>query len=208
MLKETSADSAPPERRGFLLSEIPSRERTCRRCGFEGAETLFKFAGKRGSRGNICRKCDAERLRKRQAEHGAEINERRRERRALDPERIRVRERANRMKRIERVRAQNAEAVKRYRQRHPEKVTAQKIAQHALKRGEIKKPACCEVLGCKCCDIEMHHFDYRKPKDVIFLCNARGANHHEAVHHFKPLRLKSGAIRKFARAPRAPRAAA
>jgi hypothetical protein len=54
----------------------------------------------------------------------------------------------------------------------------------------------------------MHHVDYRKPKDVIFLCNARGANHHEAVHHVKSLRLKPGAIRKIARAPRTIRTAA
>ena len=202
MLKEASADSTPSERRGFLLPEISPRERTCRRCGFEGEETLFKFSGKKGNRGNICRKCDAERSRKRQAEHGIEINAHRRERRARNPERFRARERASRLARIDRVRAQNIEAVKRYRRNHPEKVAAHKIAQRALKRGEIVKPTTCQAKGCACREkLSAHHADYSKPLRVAWLC----IEHHEATHHRGPVRLKASANGlKFACAPKDP----
>lgn len=198
MLKIVGAESARilPDPSAFSLTEAvvhSARRRTCLRCCFEGDEGLFRISGSKGKRGNICRKCDAEK---------------RRQLRKADPERYRQRERANRMTRIDRVRIQNAAAVRRYEQRHPDRVRAHRIARRALARGEIKKPDCCEVLGCRCREIEMHHVDYRKPKDVIFVCNARGANHHERIHHERPLPLKPGAGRKYARAPRSQKTAA
>ena len=81
-------------------------------------------------------------------------------------------------------RQRSNEAVKRYRARHPtrlkkqrqeyvakypEKVKARSLANTALKAGKIKKPERCSMCG-ESLKLEMHHHDYAKPLDVVWLC--------------------------------------
>jgi hypothetical protein len=78
-------------------------------------------------------------------------------------------------------------------------VAAKHSLRAAVRRGEIARAVCCEVAGCDRADwLQAHHQDYRKPRDVIFLCR----KHHEDTHHLHAQRLKHTSKRKFARAPR------
>ena len=53
--------------------------------------------------------------------------------------------------------------------KNPEKITAQKIARNALRRGEIVRKTECEK--CNGGDtVQMHHDDYSQPLKVKFLC--------------------------------------
>jgi hypothetical protein len=98
----------------------------------------------------------------------------------------------------------NRKAVAKYKAAHPDRLEAQKIARRALRRGEIEKPAQCQVVGCTCSEaLHIHHVRYDRPKDVVFVC--RG--HHEEIHHRRALPLRPGAARKIARAPRKAKAA-
>jgi hypothetical protein len=109
--------------------------------------------------------------------------------------RAQARERA----RTEPGRASNRQAVATYRQRHPEVVAAQREAQKALHRGELRVSLVCEIKGCRVTKgLHLHHPDYRKPRDTIRTC----PRHHEHLHHRGPLELKPGAGRKWARKPR------
>jgi hypothetical protein len=189
--------------RGFFMPEIP-RANACRCCGHE--KSLDEFAKKgNGKRAAICKPCDVARNSRYRADNKAKINAARRERRARNPERYRAAGRAGRAKNIDVVRKQNAEAVRRYAEQHPERVLARKIAARAERRGEITRPETCEVLGCNCSTgLHRHHPDYSKPREVLYLCR----DHHETVHHRRALPLKPGGKRRFARAPKPLRQAA
>jgi hypothetical protein len=92
----------------------------------------------------------------------------------------------------------NRRRVKRWRLANGEKIAAQRKLQRAVQLGEVRKPAICEVLGCtRSKRLQGHHHDYRRPRDVIFLCH----RHHMAVHSSGPQPLKPGSRRKFVRAP-------
>jgi hypothetical protein len=107
--------------------------------------------------------------------------------------RAQARERA----RTERGRASNRRAVATYRQRHPEIVAAQREAQKALRRGELRVPTVCQALGCnKSKDLHLHHHRYDRPQDVV----AVSRSHHTAAHR-GAVELKPGGHRKWARAP-------
>lgn len=47
---------------------------------------------------------------------------------------------------------------------------ARYIANNAMRRGEITRPLCCEQCAKPNKRLSMHHHDYAKPLDVIFLC--------------------------------------
>ena len=195
MLKEVET---APLLRGFFVPDEP-RVRTCRCCGFEGPETAFKKSGK--GRSNTCKTCDSERKRSRRGEkieaQRAKEAAKARDRYWRDPEKARARNRAN--ARSERGREINRAAVAKYKAAHPERAEARKIALLAEKRGEIKRKETCEVLGCSYSDgLHRHHPNYQKPREVLYLCR----EHHETVHHRGPLRLKPGACRKIAKAPK------
>jgi hypothetical protein len=49
---------------------------------------------------------------------------------------------------------------------------------HALKKGWLKRPAHCEVFGCKVRRVVAHHDDYSKPLAVRWLCRGHHAEHH------------------------------
>jgi uncharacterized OB-fold protein len=59
---------------------------------------------------------------------------------------------------------------------HPEKVSARSKARLALKRGTIKKQVCSKCGNVK---VDMHHQDYSKPVEIIWLCR----RHHQQEHY-------------------------
>ena len=61
------------------------------------------------------------------------------------------------------------------RKRYPEKYKAREITRRAVKSGKIIKK-CCKI--CKNINTEIHHPDYTKPLNVIWLCR----KHHLALH--------------------------
>lgn len=195
MKPEHRAESAPPKRRGFLLAEAVLTTKICRCCGEE--KSLDLFSRRYGQPTRLCRACDAKRCRERHAKKGAEINAAKRAKRASDPEYFRAQRRNSRQRNLESERASNYKAVVRYGTAHPERVKAGRLARAAEKRGEIKRPATCEVLDCTRADLHRHHPDYSRPLDVIFVCR----KHHEEIHHYRPLPLRSGSSHKFAFAP-------
>jgi hypothetical protein len=101
----------------------------------------------------------------------------------------------------ERGRKSNRRAVARYQKAHPEIVAAQREAQKALHRGELRASLVCEVKGCRETEgLHLHHLDYQRPRDTVRACR----RHHEHLHHRGPLELKPGLGRKWARAPKQP----
>lgn len=113
----------------------------------------------------------------------------------MDRSRREARERAK----TERSRKINCAAVRRYREKHPDRVRAQRLLRIAIKRGDIVRPSTCEIAGCDRTDrLHAHHVDYGRPLQAIFVC----AEHHEHIHHVGPLLLKASiGRRKHAVAP-------
>ena len=192
---------------------LPQSTRTCKCCGEVKHIDLFKSAG-RGLRGHVCKLCDAKRASarwhadveasraKRSARRRGNLEKERAQQRARywrNVDAIRAQGRAH--ARTERARANNRRAVAKYQKTHPEVIAAQHAAQRAVRRGELKVALVCEVKGCQQTrDLHLHHFDYRKPRQVLRACR----NCHEKIHHngVRPVELKPGAGRKWARAPR------
>jgi hypothetical protein len=199
MSKTAGARSAQPkEKRASLTDSAPPNTKTCRKCQHTmPVEFMVKSKGKPSC---IWRKCEAARKRAEWAADPEGSRAKNREKRRRNPrnverERTRARERA----RTPKGREINRRAVRRYQQRHPERVAAQQEVRSAVRRGEIKVPTVCQVLGCKFKDgLHLHHPRYDRPRDVIATCR----HHHEDLHHRGPLELKPGAGRKWARAPR------
>lgn len=59
---------------------------------------------------------------------------------------------------------------RRSRRNNPEKYRAWRIANAAKRRGVLKVPEGCEVCGCPIAKLDMHHEDYTKPLEVVFMC--------------------------------------
>ena len=199
----------PKEQTGACTAQ-PQDRRVCKRCDHTKPIELFKKSGT--GRGHICKMCDAERASARwhADPEGSRAKRRARRQRNLDKERAQQRARywsnpdksraqARERAKSERGRASNSRAVARYRRRHPEVDTAQRQARAAVRRGELKVPAVCEVRGCGRTDLHLHHERYDRPLEVLALC----AEHHRRCHIEGALRLKDGSRRRFARAPRA-----
>jgi hypothetical protein len=66
--------------------------------------------------------------------------------------------------------SKNLEAVRRYKQRHPEKYRASVTLRCAIKARRLVRPTVCEACGGMSKRIEAHHEDYSKPLDVQWLC--------------------------------------
>lgn len=75
----------------------------------------------------------------------------------------------------ERGRQVHAEALKAYRQRHPEKAKAHDAVKNAIRDGKLMRDAC-EICGTP--DAEAHHDDYLEPLKVRWLC----FKHHKETH--------------------------
>lgn len=73
------------------------------------------------------------------------------------------------------------EYTKKSRQRHPGKESARKVVGRALKVGKLSKPRFCQFPLCKSEKVEAHHFDYRFPLLVMWLCK----KHHVGIHNGK-----------------------
>lgn len=99
-------------------------------------------------------------------------------------------------------RKQTALAMRRYRERHPDRVKAatkretrtyadrkaaghrgtdkaraRDLLQHAVKRGAVEKPSTCQRCGASC-NPHGHHSDYSKPYQVEWLCaKCHGTEH-------------------------------
>jgi len=68
---------------------------------------------------------------------------------------------------------ENAARVKNKYNEDPEyrkKALARAKARYALKTGKIIKPSVCEVDCCNSTDIVIHHYDYDRPLDVMWVC--------------------------------------
>jgi hypothetical protein len=72
-------------------------------------------------------------------------------------------------------RRRTAEVVKRWAQNNPEKIKAQYTLTNAVRDKRIKKQPCA-ICGNE--KVEAHHYDYKKPLDVIWLC----VKHHREYH--------------------------
>lgn len=70
----------------------------------------------------------------------------------------------------------NREHSKTFKQRHPEKRTAHRAVERALRAGTLKKLPCSVCGNTKS---ESHHDDYSQPLEVIWFCRAHHAAHHE-----------------------------
>jgi len=81
---------------------------------------------------------------------------------------------AERFQRPERKR-QHQEALRRHRERHPERSRARALTHKAIAAGTLRRMPC-EVCGSM--RVQAHHDDYSKPLDVRWLCFA----HHMEVH--------------------------
>lgn len=68
----------------------------------------------------------------------------------------------------------------RFRAKFPEKYRAQRIAQQAIRVGQIVRPANCSACGVPC-KPHGHHDDYRKPLALRWLCRGCHIAHHAAV---------------------------
>lgn len=66
--------------------------------------------------------------------------------------------------------------MREYRRKHRLKTNARKAANRAKKVGKLVQQAC---VVCGDPETEMHHEDYTKPLDVVWLCK----KHHEHTHH-------------------------
>lgn len=70
-----------------------------------------------------------------------------------------------------------AEAIREWRNNHPEIVKAHNILNYALKKGEIIKSDTCNNCNIKT-RLSAHHSDYTKPLEVIWLCSSC----HKLIH--------------------------
>jgi len=66
--------------------------------------------------------------------------------------------------------------IREHENRYPERISANRILQYAVKKGSIKKEPC---VVCGNPKSQGHHPDYSKPLEVVWLC----AKHHKAIHN-------------------------
>jgi hypothetical protein len=65
--------------------------------------------------------------------------------------------------------------------RHAEKIKAQHLVQTYVRRGKILKPKICSICNCESKKIEGHHADYSKPLEVIWVCSRCHHNIHKSL---------------------------
>lgn len=109
----------------------------------------------------VCRKCK-DRIRKKAIYDAMTTEQKRAKARRRDPIKRKLSQ-------------QRAQATQR--KRNADKITARKAVQHALRSGKLEKRPC-ERCARENWDVEAHHPDYRKPLEVMWLCN----HHHKEVH--------------------------
>lgn len=98
----------------------------------------------------------------------------------------RVNRREYRKNRYERLKDHYTYLSKEYRKKHPEKRMANIIYMNAVGSGKIKKKNC-EYPNGKCeGQVQAHHWDYKKPLEVTFLCR----KHHILADNVRRLKEK------------------
>lgn len=70
----------------------------------------------------------------------------------------------------------NKKAIKKYIAKYPVKTEARLKLTKAIKSGFLKRKPC---IVCGNEKVDGHHYDYKKPLDVIWLCRV----HHNDIHH-------------------------
>lgn len=72
-------------------------------------------------------------------------------------------------KRVTSRRKRSNKALRKWREKYPEKDRAHRILHYHLRKGNISRPAVCQRCGKECIP-DAHHSDYSKPLDVMWLC--------------------------------------
>lgn len=148
-------------------------EKVCKKCNTsKELEQYYKHAQMSDGHLNICIECTKARVTKHRDENIEEIREYDRNRDVL-PHRVELR--ANYLKTEKGKKAHN-KATKKHYQNNKHKRHAEQLAWRALRNGFITQQPCIECGRTD--DVEMHHEDYSKPLDVIFLC----PTHHKTRH--------------------------
>ena len=150
------------------------KNKICRGCGVEKNLDTDFYVHSRMADGhlNICKDCVRQRVGIYREANIEAIRAYDRERGRTEEHRERVREFSKKYREDGR----HAEVTRRYRERNPEKYKAQTIANNALRDGKLERKPC-ERCGAK--KVHMHHPDYSKPLEVIWLCTRC----HEKEHH-------------------------
>lgn len=77
----------------------------------------------------------------------------------------------DRMKRpTERERDARRRYSKAYKKKHPERIRAASKLHRLKQSGRIEAPASCQACGCVESVLDMHHVDYDRPLDVMWVC--------------------------------------
>ncbi len=74
--------------------------------------------------------------------------------------------------------ADRADQTRRYRDRYPERKSAQQAVQTALRNGRLIRGPC---ETCGSAEVHAHHNDYSKPLDVVWLCHQHHMQSHQAA---------------------------
>lgn len=138
-------------------------EKRCSRCARVLPIGMYaNDISRRSGKSNACRECEAERHKRR------------------DPQRNKPRV----LDTAYYERKRRADAARRKRPDHNERMRARNTVGRAVRNGRIKRPETCEHCGGAPRRIEAHHRDYSKPLDVIWLCTSCHSAEHkrEAVN--------------------------
>lgn len=127
--------------------------KVCFRCGVEKEiEEYYKHDKMADGHFNKCKEC-------------AKQDER--NRRILNPERLMEYE--YKRNRSTKRKKQLSEYQAKWRQKNRDKYVAHYTVKNAIRDGRLIKKEECEICGA-CNNIEGHHYDYKYPLDVIWLC--------------------------------------
>lgn len=136
----------------------------CSECQKTKPVTDFHWKSKKdGWRRSMCKPCCA--IHRQTPEYKALHKERNRRYRLTTKGRARTREGNTRYRKTEKFK----KAVQKYRDKFPERRSAQVKLQNAVAGGKVVRPDSCLVCATKCIP-EGHHHDYDKPFDVIWVC--------------------------------------
>lgn len=139
--------------------------RWCALCGVRKPLSEFHKCSRTGdARRNTCKACDAERFKLY---------------RIANPQRFRMRAQKYAVqRRVKKLQAERQAEIKR-KQREKVRIEAKQIMNAAIARKELERKLCevCAKNG-RVSFAQGHHSDYRKPKDILWLC----ALHHRNWH--------------------------
>ena len=143
------------------MSDIDSTHKACARCGV--TKPLFDFYPHASTPGALARRC-------KKCARAATMESRSKKRDlVLERQRIQQRNMSEEMRQ-----RRNARGV-RYRETQPERISAVKTLNLALRHGTISRYPC---WVCGDTKVEAHHPDYSSPLDVVWLC----PSHHRQTH--------------------------